>query len=136
MAARAWKIPLPPVGFSVYHRPNRAPRTRGQAISGVRFARARAGRVRESANSSLSRSTFRAKNGRRYRYATSIASRCRWKPRNAVPDCDTSQLARRGRISSPARRPPPSIDRLVKCPRATVPRHRDTYVLLSPRNAT
>lgn len=43
--------------------------------------------------------------------------------RNSVPD-DTSQLPRRARISSKRGRPPPSIDRLVKCPRATVPSSR------------
>lgn len=42
---------------------------------------------------------------------------------NTVPD-DTSQLPRRARISSKRGRPPPSIDRLVKCSRATVPSSR------------
>lgn len=43
--------------------------------------------------------------------------------RNTVPD-DTSKLPRRARILSKRGRSPPSIDRLVKCPRATVPSSR------------
>lgn len=68
---------------------------------------------------------LRAKNGRIHDKFQRHCRRC-WSRavniRNIVPD-DTSQLARRARISSScarARRAAFSIDRLVKCPRATV----------------
>lgn len=75
---------------------------------------------------------LRTKNGRTYIHDKSRC--CRWS-RVAVEHCTNIVHCSQRRYEPAgascsyfieAGRPPPSIDRLVKCPRATVPRHHDT----------